>query len=252
MRRAAAALCAALSLLTACGAAETAAPASGPITAEGYTAQQICDYFAELAFGSEFGGYRGTVCKWTKEIVCHVSGDYAEGEITVLTDIMERLCAIPGFPGVRMTEDADEANFTVAFVMQNELKELFGEAAENSSGMTKFYWTKKGGEIVRAEVGIASNITPMNAKASVICEEFLQALGLCCDSYTYPESVFYEGYNGRLRPAEIDWALLALLYSEKIPPAASKEDAMEQVRILLGMEETMQGSALHPQGAIAP
>ena len=236
MRRPAAVLLAALLSLAGC-TAQTSAEPSGPITAEGYTAQQICDYFAELAFGSEFGGYRGTICKWTKEIVMHVSGDYAEGEIAVLEDLAARLNGIAGFPGIRMTDDADEANFTVAFVMQGELAALFGAQAENSSGMTKFYWTKKGGEIVRAEVGIASNITPMNAKASVICEEVLQALGLCCDSYSYPESVFYEGYNGRLRPAEIDWALVSLLYSDALAPAMPESDAMAQARLLLGLAE---------------
>ena len=225
-------------LLIGCRAEDPAAWA--PVAAEGYTAEQICDYFAQIAFSSEYGGYRGSICKWTDEIVCYVSGDCAEGEMVVLTDLAERLNAIPGFPGVRITEaeeDAEKANFTMQFVMQGELRALFGEDAAVSSGMSRFYWTKKGGEIVRAETGIAANITPMNAKASVICEEFLQAMGLSSDSYDYPESIFYEGYNGALRPAPIDWALLELLYSESIPAGTSEADAMAQVRRLLGLAE---------------
>lgn len=220
-----------------CRATYTAATSSGVISAEGYTAEQIYEYFAEIAFSSEFGGYRGCICKWTEEIVFYVSGDYAAGEMEVLADLAARLNQIPGFPGVRMTSDVSAANFTVSFVMQGELATLFGEEAATSSGMSRFYWTKKGGEIVRAETGIASNITPMNAKASVICEEFLQALGISADSYAYPESVFYEGYNGALRPAAIDWALIELLYSESITPGMAEADALAMARTLLGMPE---------------
>ena len=237
-RRTGAALASLLLLLTGgCRSLETAASSSELITAEGYTAQEIYDYFAEIAFQSEYGGYRGRLCKWTGEIVCYIEGDYTEGEMDVLTDLAARLNTISGFPGVRMTAEKEAANFTISFIMQNELSSLFGPEANHCSGMSKFYWTKEGGEIVRAETGIASNITPMNAKASVICEEFLQALGLSSDSYAHPESVFYEGYNGALRPAEIDWALIELLYSESVSPGMEEADALPAVRSLLGLPE---------------
>jgi len=228
--------CAAV-LLPVCGCRplETSASSSEFIRAEGYTAEEIYDYFSEIAFQSEYGGWRGRLCKWSDEIVCYIEGDFAEGEMAVLTDLAARLNSIPSFPGIRMTAQRDQANFTISFVMQNELQRLFGADAEHSSGMSKFYWTKKSGEIIRAETGIASNITPMNAKASVICEEVLQALGLSSDSYAHPESVFYQGYNGALRPAEIDWALIELLYSESIHPGMEEEEALAEVRLLLGL-----------------
>lgn len=222
-------------LLCGCRPLETSVSSSEIIRAEGYTSEEIYEYFAEIAFQSEYGGWRGRLCKWTDEIVCYIEGDYAEGEMDVLTDLAARLNTIPAFPGIRMTSDREQANFTISFVMQNELTRLFGPEAEHSSGMSKFYWTKKSGEIIRAETGIASNITPMNAKASVICEEFLQALGLSSDSYSYPESVFYQGYNGALRPAEIDWALIELLYSDTLQPGMEEEDALTEVRLLLGL-----------------
>jgi len=239
--RIAAFFCAVLlfSLLTGCRSLE-ASSSSAYISAEGYDAGDIYEYFREIAFGSEYGGYRGTVCKWTEEIVCCVEGDYDKGEMDVLADLAARLNRISGFPGVRMTDDKEKAIFTISFVMQGELDELFGPEAVNSSGMSRFYWSKNSGEIVRAETGIASNITPMNAKASVICEEFLQAMGLSSDSYAHPESVFYEGYNGALRPAEIDWALIELLYSRDIKPGMEEADALRTARKLLGLppEET--------------
>lgn len=238
MRRAArygASALSAVLLLSGCRSLQTAATSSEYITAEGYSAEEIYDYFAEIAFQSEYGGYRGRLCKWTTEIVCYIEGDVAAGEMEVLTDLAARLNTIAGFPGVRMTADRDSANFVISFVMQSELRGIFGPDAANSSGMARFSWTKEGGEIVRAQAGIASNITPMNAKASVICEEFLQAMGLAADSFAHPESVFYEGYNGALRPAAIDWALLELLYHESLTPGMEEEKALPVVRELLGL-----------------
>ena len=222
-------------VLVGCRSLETSASSSEIVCAEGYTAEEIYNYFAEIAFQSEYGGWRGRLCKWTEEIVCYIEGDYAGGEMDVLTDLAARLNAIPAFPGIRMTSQKEQANFVISFVMQNELTELFGADAEHSSGMSKFYWTKKSGEIIRAHTGIASNITPMNAKASVICEEFLQAMGLSSDSYAHPESVFYQGYNGALRPASIDWALIELLYSDTLLPGMEEAEALAAVRLLLGL-----------------
>ena len=142
-------------VLVGCRALETAASSSETVRAEGYTAEEIYDYFAEIAFQSEYGGWRGRLCKWTEEIVCYIEGDYASGEMDVLTDLAARLNTIPAFPGIRMTSQKEQANFVISFVMQNELTELFGAEAEHSSGMSKFYWTKKSGEIIRAQTGIA-------------------------------------------------------------------------------------------------
>lgn len=239
MRRFAAVLAAAACLLSACRAAVTAR-----VAADGYTDEEILAYFDELAFSSEYGGYRGMVCKWTEEIVYRVEGDVAAGELIVLSDLAARLNEIPGFPGIRMTDGTDEANFTVSFVMQGELAARFGENARSASGMSRFTYRTSSGEIVRAEAGVASNITPQAAKASVICEEFLQSLGLAADSYTYPESVFYEGYNDSIRPAAIDWAVLELLYSETIRPGMAREDALAAARALLaGKDEATEEAA---------
>ncbi len=244
-----AALCLfALLCLSACEPAEPAAAEGAAIRAEGYTSAEILAYFSEIAFGSEYGGYRGTVCKWEDEIALWLDGEYGAGEVDVIADLMEKLNDIDGFPGIRYAEAESDANFRLHFVMQGDLTDYFGERAENSSGMSLFSFQKSTGLIVEAEVGVASNITPQNAKASVICEELLQSLGIACDSYAFPESVFYEGYNGSIRPAPIDWALLEILYHETITPGMAYGDVVEAAAALLGIaaaetgeEETVYG-----------
>ena len=236
-----------LLLLSGCGTSPTSADA-GYITAEGYTAEAILSYFSEVTFGSEYGGYRGTVCKWTDEVRLWLTGDFSEDEIAVLDDLLLRLNGIDGFPGIVYADTEEEANFVLRFVMQGDLVDYFGGNAENASGMSSYTWKKATGEILSAHAGVACNISPAKAKASVICEELLQSLGLASDAYTHPESVFYEGYNASPRPAEIDWALITLLYHETITPGMAYGDAMDQAAALLGIptteikdEETMYG-----------
>ena len=232
-----------------CGCRTAPASSEGTyITAEGYTAEEILAYFSEIVFGSEYGGYRGTVCKWNEPILLWIHGEFGEGELAVLGDLMDRLNGIEGFPGISFAETEAEANALLYFVMQGNLTDYFGESAENASGRTQFSFKKSTGEIISAKIGVASNIAPQSAKASVICEELLQSLGVASDSYAYPESVFYEGYNASLRPAEIDWAILTLLYHKSITPGMSYGDAMDKASALLGIpasgvkeEETMYG-----------
>ncbi len=227
-------------LLGGCASSAVFSPTDPP-TAEGYTAEEIYAYFCETAFESEYGGERGFICKWKEPVVYRLTGEYGDGETAVLDDLCAGLNAIPGFPGIRRTEDEAEANFTVHFVMQNELSAVFGDSAASSSGMSRFYYLRSRGEILRAEAGIATNIIPQSAKASVICEEFLQSMGLAADSYSYPESVFYEGYNASIRPASIDWAVLSLLYSSCIAPGTDREAAQAAARQILGLTETEEG-----------
>lgn len=233
----AAVLAALLLLLPGCGTSTTSADA-GYITAAGYTAEAILSYFSEVTFGSEYGGYRGTVCKWTDEVRLWLTGDFSEEETAVLDDLITRLNGIDGFPGILRVESEEDANFVLRFVMQGDLVDYFGGNAENASGMSSYTWKKATGEILSAHAGVACNISPAKAKSSVICEELLQSLGLASDAFSHPESVFYEGYNASPRPAEIDWALVTLLYHEAITPGMAYGDAMDAAAALLGIPET--------------
>ena len=225
-------------LLSGCTASSAVFSPTDPPTAEGYTAEEIYAYFCETAFESEYGGERGFICKWAQPVAYFLKGEFGDGETAVLDDLCRQLNEIPGFPGIRRTEEEEEANLTVHFVMQNELSAVFGDEAAASSGMSRFYYLRSRGEILRAEAGIATNIIPQSAKASVICEEFLQSMGLAADSYSYPESVFYEGYNASIRPAPIDWAVVSLLYSTRIAPGTEREAAEAAARQILGLTET--------------
>ena len=225
-------------LLSGCGRVLPAGADSPYITADGYSGADILSYFSDIAFGSEYGGYRGTVCKWTTPVKLGLVGNWTEADRALLEELMETLRSLEGFPGISFAE-GEEANLLLRFVPQGELTDYFGENAENARGMSLFFFRLSTGEILKAEAGVASDITLQSARDSVISEELLQCLGLASDTYTYPESIFYEGYTAASRPSPLDWALVRLLYHPKITPGMAHSEALRVAAPLLGITDTM-------------
>jgi hypothetical protein len=55
--------------------------------------------------------------------------------------------------------------------------------------------------------------TRNNAQKHLLREELTQSLGLCNDSYDYPESIFYQGWTETTEYADIDKELIQMLYN---------------------------------------
>ena len=64
----------------------------------------------------------------------------------------------------------------------------------------------------------------------ILREELTQVLGLINDSHRYPDSMFYEERSEQTRYADVDRALIEMLYRSEIRPGMRPE----QVRAVLG------------------
>ena len=67
---------------------------------------------------------------------------------------------------------------------------------------------KKGSVFI--DVNRCKNI---NTQKQTVRQEITQCLGLTNDSYTYPESVFYQGPNSSIEYSPIDRKLIDMLYN---------------------------------------
>lgn len=208
-------------------------PADEPIYVTNVSAGTLLDYFADVAFGSEYGESENVVCKWTHRIKYRLEGDYTEEDRDLLRRVCERLNEIDGFPGISETS-LSGADLTVSFVPRQTIIDSFANANENCSGMAEYEWNGETGEIVSARAAIDRDLT--SERACTVCEEFLQALGPARDSYMFPNSVFYEGYTLMPFPAEIDFAVMAILYSRSIPTGVTKTEALSRAVRLLRWE----------------
>ncbi len=204
--------------------APTDAPKEEPgLSVDGYTAGQVLDYFAEVAFGSEYGESDAMLCRWEKPINVKITGA-TDSDRELIARLFERLNGIEGFPGIKEASLLEKENFTVDFVPKDTLMSEFENADEGTVGMSEFTWLTDTHEIVSARAAIFDG--EEYERESTVCEEILQSLGIGCDSYEYPDSMFYEGRCYYKFPSELDFGVIALLYSPALHTGMSLSDAM--------------------------
>lgn len=184
----------------------------------------MLDYFAEIAFDSEYGTSAGKLCRWETEILYKITGDATENDLELIDYLCETLNGIEGFPGIREAKNADTANFEIMFVSRDTIAKEFEHATDACTGMCEFSWTTDTYRIVSARAAIDSAET--SERNSTICEEILQSMGLPNDSYTHRDSVFYEGRCVYNRPSELDFAMIRLLYHPSLRCGMTKKEAL--------------------------
>lgn len=194
------------------------------IAVEGKTAGVVLDYFAEIAFGSEYGDSSGRLCRWTDTVIYRVTGEPTEDDLELVAYLCEKLNGIEGFPGIKEAGVFDSPNFEIMFVPRSAIVEEFSHATETCVGMSEYSWNTGTYEIIGARAAIDSAAT--EERNSTICEEFLQAMGLAMDSYSHRDSVFYQGKCVYNRPSELDFAMIRVLYHPSLRCGMTKKEAL--------------------------
>jgi hypothetical protein len=173
---------------------------------------QVLNYFYEVALHSEIDTNRLlNIQKWENDIYLFVQGDTLKGDHALVHNVINELNSLKLPFSIYETSHADKANVILTFVSRkkNEHTRVTG------SGI--YYSTM--GTIHRAMIKISydpSRVTSMIGRTDTIYEEITQGLGLPGDSYAYPESMFYQGFNYTQQLTELDKQLLQLLYEPAI------------------------------------
>ncbi len=203
---------------------DPAAPEDGGLAVDSETAGTVLDYFAEIAFGSEYGTASEKLCRWEEKIVYKVTGTSTEKDLELIGILTDRLNSIEGFPGIKEAGFGEAANFEIMFITRAEMMETFTHATEACAGMSEYRWSTETCEIIGARAAI--DCEEEEERASTVCEEVLQSLGLAMDSYAHADSVFYQGKCIYQRPSELDWGLVALLYRPELKAGMSRYEAI--------------------------
>jgi hypothetical protein len=111
-------------------------------------------------------------------------------------------------------DNESDANFFILFGSQQDYNNYDKESigyTENNQGLFIAY----GGEnLTKATMYVDVNRTSTNdGQKHLLREELTQSLGLCNDSYDYPESIFYQGWTETTEYTEIDKELIQMLYN---------------------------------------
>ena len=196
------------------------------VRVSGYSQKQLINYFAETALSSENGINLGRVLKWTKRVSVFVSGSYNNSDLSLIKQLCASLNGIDGFPGIYITDSSSNADILIMFAGRLQLSSLISDFGLLDDGYCGLVWSPSY-SLRKAVIGINSTIINRTRRNSVICEEFLQAMGIPNDSYTYKNSVFYQSSDSLAWPSKLDWGVVGILYNPGIRPGMTKSEAKE-------------------------
>ena len=180
-------------------------------------------YFAEIAFGAEYGGSASPVLhRWTTNPSIHLNGTPSTSDRATLAQVMDEINALAG--GIRLQTTVGAGDIEIYFVPQADFPLYEPTYVPGNVGFVWLTWNQSQ-RITRARIMVSSNLSQSN-RDHVIREELTQALGLLRDSDRYPTSIFYGPPSSATTYAPIDRAVIEMLHRPEIAPGMSSAQAV--------------------------
>lgn len=206
--------------LAACG--DATGPDIGP-EIDGYTGEEI-DYFAEIAFGAEFGGANARLRKWRQSIRIKTHGDPTAEDEATLTEVVEELDDLIGVIQLELTDD-DDGDIDIHFAPESEFSDILSDYIPTNYGFFWVWWNASS-EIVRSVILITTEQVTQQERSHLIREELTQSLGLMRDSPRFSGSIFQQAWTATTEYAPIDRILIEMLYREELTPGMTRDAAL--------------------------
>jgi hypothetical protein len=206
-----------------CGGAETTAPTGFPATPEpqAYPWEAV-DYFVEIAFGCEFGNCTQEVTRWTDDVKIAVHGDPNQADLATLCDVVADLNELIGT--VEISVVGSGQNVDLYFVPEDRFAVIEPNYVPGTSGQF-WTWRDGAGSITEARVLVSTSEPVQEQRNHIIREELTQFLGLMQDSYTYPDSIFYQEWSEVQEYSALDEKVIEILYLPQITPGMTIDEA---------------------------
>lgn len=212
---------------------------------EMYTGEQIA-YFRELALGcdpdsEELTGVKCNhdyIIKWRGPIRVGVTGQPSSSDLSRVDEVIDRLRVL--IRPVDIYRDDSTPNLIIFMVPGDQFSRIRSQFPSGRGGSIAFP-DKSPGNLVAADIVVDSTQNE-RIRHSLILQQLTHTLGLSNSSWTYRDSVFYQGHwidetrdsEGRLKAArgpsemldftDIDKAVIRLLYDPRIKPGMTSED----------------------------
>ncbi len=185
------------------------------------------DYFKEVALGVEFGAGAGSIRKWTTDIRYVIVGDAGSENLDELDRVAAEINALINVELIEVFSEA-EANFVVFFGSGEDYANNYESNATNligsNNGLFWNYWNGRF-EMVSGSMFVSTTLVDdAQLLKHIIREELTQAMGIFNDSFSYEDSLFYQGFSKTTEYAPIDIEVLELLYSPSILPGMNEDD----------------------------
>lgn len=172
------------------------------------------EYFNKVAYGSEFDGGVTSLKKWNQDVKIYVVGDKRDYLMSELKDIVSELNGLISTIDITIVSNQSDANLVVLFGSAQDYNEFDSGSVGYTDDNYGLFIAYGGEELTFATMYVDVNRTSTHeGQMHLLREELTQSLGLCNDSYDYPESIFYQGWTETTEYTDIDKELIQMLYN---------------------------------------
>lgn len=189
----------------------------------------VANYFAEIAFGSEFGESDNRIHKWAHNPRITVHGSPTPADNAALTKVIGDLNDIIG--PIQLNLVPTGGDIDLHFVPEHEFSAIADDYVPGNIGFFSTWWNGRG-EITRGRVLVSTTIRQQSLRDHTIREEITQALGLARDSYTYPDSIFHQDIATATEFSAIDRGVIEMLYRPEVVPGMNRDQAFAALNIV--------------------
>ncbi|MGB5990053.1 MAG: DUF2927 domain-containing protein [Marinifilaceae bacterium] len=170
---------------------------------------EVINYFYETNFYSEGVGKKGQFSRWKNDVNIKVLGNYTDKDIVSLNYVIAVVDSLKLPIKFKIVDSIKSANFIISYGGIIDNNQNIGGICTLNSDNTFIYKAK---------------ISIYERERKVIEEEFIQGLGVACDSYSHPNSLFTEGRNTKKFFTNVDKRVLQLLYDDVWPSNYNRID----------------------------
>ena len=204
----------------------SATPRSKNLALQSYTPEEI-DYFLEVAMGGEFGDSTPKVRKWQGPVRVKVNGSPTAADVQTLQAVLQEIQGLTD--GIQLQLVQDNPNLEIYFVPESDFRRYEPNYQPLNYG---FFWTHWNNQdaIYNARILISTVGISQQERSHLIREELTQSLGLMRDSNRYQNSIFFQGWTAPVAYAEIDKAVIQLLYRREIRPGMTRSQVMQVLK----------------------
>lgn len=211
-----------------------------------YTGEQI-NYFLEVALKSEYGDSEPTIKKWDGDINITVFGSPTPEDLRTLQVVIDELNTLVSRIRLQVISTTSHknqfflhrnpqsrshnSNLEIYFVPESEFAKYEPNYQPVNYGFFWNWWNDNYA-IHRSKVLISTVGVTQQERSHLVREELTQALGLMGDSEQYSDSIFYQGWTETTHYAEIDKALIEMLYRPEIRPGMTRSQVLQVFQTL--------------------
>lgn len=185
-----------------------------------FTPAQI-KYFMEVAMGSEYGQEASPrLRKWEGDVRIQVFGNPTSDDLATLESVIREVNALVNGQ-IRLQRVTSNPNIRIHFVPESQFSRIEPAYVPVNYGFFVTNWNSQG-VINRANILITTTNVTQKERSHLIREELTQSLGLMRDSFTYPDSMFYQPWTDITQYSAMDRALIQMLYHPNLRSGMTK------------------------------